>query len=218
MKVRYLSKLGLPLLAVTAVVGYQNCSPGNVETARLSSTGSNSSTGLKLEDDLKPIQTITSESLEQSMMQLTGIQTPSTAARQAIDSANSKLSPSGDADTVNAAMMLAIANVAGEFCLQLVDQERAVTSDQRRFFKAVDFSRGPASVTPDQRTNVMKRLVRGFAAEDINSAELAYSQMMLSEFEGIPRNAGVSDQTETQNLMIYACSSVLSSLRASLIE
>lgn len=201
------------------MVAYQNCSPGNVETARLSSTAESSgSSGLKLEDDLKPMQTVTSESLEQSMMQLTGIQTPSNAAINALNSANSKLTASGDADTINAAMMLAIANVSGEFCLQLVDQERGVAPAQRRFFSAVDFSRGPASVTPDQRTDVMKRLTRAFSAENINPAELAYSQMMLTDFESLPRNNGASDQTETQNLMIYACSAVLSSLRASLIE
>lgn len=202
-----------PLLAGTLLVSFQNCSPGVVQSAKLASVGPEGATG-NLDEDTKPVTVAYSENILTSMQLQTGLQTPSGRVLTANTSAKAKISETGKADTVNAPMWMAVTNLAGEVCLDLITDEKAKAADARRFFSSVDFSKAPDALSADNKNDIIRRMARNFWGRNETAAE---KTLLLSSLDSVlaqPRRTGIADGTETEDALIYTCSAMLSSLDA----
>ncbi len=211
-KRKLIAATSLPLSAMVLMLGFQNCSPGVVSSTVLPSSGSNVLGSL--EEDTKPITVGYSENTLVSMQQQTGIQTPSARTLTAANLAKPKITETGKVDTVNAPHLMALTNVAGELCLDLITEEKAKTSENRRFFTSVDFATGPATLTTTGKSDVVRRMARNFWGRNETVAE---KTVLLSSIDAVtadPRRTGVSDAIDTEDVLLFACTSMLSSLDA----
>ncbi len=211
-KRKLIAATSLPLSALVLMLGFQNCSPGVFKSRALPSTGP--IVLGNIDEDTKPITVGYSENTLISMQQQTGIQTPSTRTRDAATLAKAKITETGKVDTVNAPHLMALTNVAGELCLDLITEERARTSENRRFFNQVDFATGPATLTVDGKSDVVRRMARNFWGRNETIAE---KTVLLSSIDSVvadPRRTGVSDAIDTEDVLLFACTSMLSSLDA----
>lgn len=205
----------LPLAALIMMVSFQNCSPGVVQSTKLDSLStSGGNDPLNLDEDTKPVTVTYSENAITSMQLQTGLQTLSNRTLTANTNAKAKISETGKADTVNAPMWISLTNLAGEVCLDLVTEERGRAATARRFFNQVDFTRGPASLTTEARSDLVRRMARNFWGRNETAAERTVLLASLSEALAEPRRNGASDAAETEDAMIYSCTAMLSSLDA----
>lgn len=205
----------LPLVAMIMMVSFQNCSPGVVQSAKLDSVSTTGPAGqLNLDEDTKPVTVTYSENLLTSMQLQTGLQNLSNNTRNAANNAKAKVSETGKADTVNAPMWISITNLAGEFCLELVAQERGRAAATRRFFNQVDFTQSPAALTIEARSDIVRRMARNFWGRNETVAERTVILASLSDALAQPRRTGANDAAETEDALIYSCTAMLSSLDA----
>lgn len=211
-KRKVLAATVLPLSAVVLMLGFQNCSPGVVKSTSLPSTGP--ITSGNLDEDVKPITVGYSENTLISMQQQTGIQTPSARTITAANNAKPKITETGKVDTVNAPHLMALTNVAGELCLDLIIEEKAKTSENRRFFTSVDFATGPAALTATGKSDLVRRMARNFWGRNETVAEKTVLLSSLDAVTADPRRTGVTDAIDTEDVLLFTCTSMLSSLDA----
>jgi hypothetical protein len=201
----------IPIAAVVLMMGFQNCSPGVVQSARLDSTGTLST---NLDEDTKPVTVAYSENTLVSMQQQLGIQKPSDRTLQAATTAKAKISETGKVDAVNAPALMAVTNVAGELCLDLINEEMTKEAAARRFFNQVNFTTGPTQVSAAAKSDVVRRLARNVWGRNETVAEKAVLLTSLDSVIAEPRRSGVDDGTDTQDAMLFTCTAMLSSLDA----
>jgi hypothetical protein len=211
-KRKVLASTGLPMAALVLIVGFQNCSPGLVQSSKLDSNGSSGNTVLNIEEDTKPVSTVNSENLLVSMQSLAGIETISDRTVAAAVGAKSKVSETGKVDSINGPMWLSLTNLAGEVCLDLITEEKAKAQADRRFFGQVNFNAPPSSMTPEVRDDVIRRMARNFWGRNETPPERTVIKSSLDEAIALPRRTGVSDALETEDALIYTCTAMLSSL------
>jgi hypothetical protein len=204
----------LPLCAVVLMMGFQNCSPGVVQSSKLASTGTGPGATGNLDEDTKPVTVAYSETTLPSMQLQTGIQTPSTRTLQANTLAKTKFTETGKVDTLNAPGLMAVTNLAGEVCLDLITEEKAKAASARRFFNQVDFTKAPAVLTAANKSDLVRRMSRNFFGRNETVAEKTLILSSLDAAISDARRTGVSDATDTEDTMIYVCTAMLSSLDA----
>lgn len=211
---KLLAKTGFPMVALMLMLGFQNCSPGVVKSTYVASDGSgnNGNGTLDLDADTKPVTVTNSETLLVSMQQQTGLPTLSTRTLGVANDAKTKVSESGRADSVNAPMWMAVTNLAGEVCLDLIDDERAKAVGARRYFGQVDFTRSPASISSSTKDDLIRRMARNFWGRNETTAERTLIRSTLDAAMSEPRANGATDATETENALLFACTAMLSSL------
>ncbi len=211
-KRKVLAATSLPLSALVLLMGFQNCSPGVVQSAKLDSVGSTLSTNI--DDDTKPITVAYSENTLVSMQQQTGIQTPSARTIAAANTAKAKITETGKVDSVNAPGLMAVTNVAGEICLDLVTEEKAKATADRRFFNQIDFAAAPTALTAANKADLVRRMARNFWGRNETVAEKTVLLTSIDAVTADPRRMGVTDGTDTEDVSIFACTAMLSSLDA----
>lgn len=70
------------------------------------------------------------------------------------------LSPSGDSETTQSPLLVAMGTLSSELCTQLVDRERVLPSAQRSYFKNVLFSTTTVSLDDNKSHEVAQDLFR----------------------------------------------------------
>lgn len=211
-KRKLLAATALPALATVMLLGFQNCSPGVVQSAKLASTGTTTGATGNLDEDTKPVTVAYSENTLVSMQLQTGLQTLSTRTINANTTAKAKISETGKADTVNAPMWMSVTNLAGEVCLDLIGEERPKAATARRFFNRIDFARAPASWTAEEKSDAIRRLARNFWGRNETAAERTLLLSNLDSAIAEARRTGVNDTTESEDIALYSCTAMLSSL------
>ncbi|MDX9730958.1 MAG: hypothetical protein RBT63_04220 [Bdellovibrionales bacterium] len=215
-KQKLFASAGLPMVALILILGFQNCSPGVVISSKLASTGETftPTARLNLDEDTKPVTVAHSENVLVSLQMLTGVRTLSTRTLNTVSSAQAKITETGRADSVNAPMWLAVTNLAGEVCLDLIDEERAKAAGERRFFGQVDFAAGPASLSQNVRNDAIRRMARNFWGRNETAAERTVINMSMEQILELPRRTNANEVTDTQDVVLFMCTSMLSSLDA----
>jgi hypothetical protein len=213
-KRKLLASTGLPMAALVLLIGFQNCSPGIVQSMKLSSTGGSSNTPLNIDEDTKPVTVTHSENLLVTMQSITGLQTVSQNTINAANAAKAKVTETGKADSINGPMWLSITNLSGELCLELVNDERGKAQADRRFFGQVNFTAAPSAMTPEIKDDVIRRMARNFWGRNETAAERTVIKSSLDAARVDPRRTGVSDAVETEDALIFTCSAMLASLDA----
>lgn len=199
----------LPVLAITLVLGFQNCAPGELHTAETASY-SETSEGMQQVEEKLAIGTNYSENVFTAMLNLTGVSNPSQATINSANDKKAKIAESGKAESVTAPMWMAITNLAGDVCLDLVNQEKALVADQRRIFPQVNFATGPASISSAAKDDVIRRMARSFWGRNETTQEKAVIRSELdAAFTGVA-NTGA----QTENAMLFTCAAMLASLDA----
>ncbi len=212
-KRKLLASTGLPMAALVLMIGFQNCSPGVVQSTKLSSVGG-TNTPLNIDEDTKPVTTVHSENLLVSMQSVTGLETVSARTLTAATNAKAKVSETGKADSVNGPMWLSITNLSGEMCLDLITDEKAKAQADRRFFGQVNFTAAPSAMTAEVKDDLIRRMARNFWGRNETMAERTVLKSTIDAVVLDPRRTNVTDAVETEDVLIFTCSAMLASLDA----
>lgn len=122
-------------------------------------------------------------------------------------SLNVFLSDTGEVDTVNAPMVLALSGIAGEGCTLVVAREATVGVTSRRYFRNFDFTKGPASVASTSIGETVRLFARAAWMRDETASELAIINDELKVF-----NSALP--SDTRSMATVLCTAMLSSLSA----
>ncbi len=196
------------LASCLVVVGFQNCAPFEVSTSSSLNSFSECRTGICEVLDLKTVAIDSSETVLTSMLHLAGVSTPSTTTLNTYAAQATKIPETGKVDQVTAPMWVALTTVSSEVCSDLLNQETAANA-QRAIFANVDFSRGPASVTPAIQADVIRRMARSFWSRNETTQEKIMIESGVTEAFGGSSTAG-----DTRNQMLFTCIAMLGSLDA----
>jgi hypothetical protein len=213
-KRKLLASTGLPMAALVLMIGFQNCSPGVVQSTKLNSTGESSNTPLNIDEDPKPVTVTNAENLLVTMQSVTGLQNISQNTINAANIAKAKVTETGKADSINGPMWLSITNLSGDMCLDLVNDEKAKAQADRRFFGQVNFTAAPSALTPENKDDLIRRMARNFWGRNETPAERTVIKSSLDAALVDPRRPGASDAAETEDVLIFTCSAMLASLDA----
>ena len=210
-KRKLLAGASLPITALVLMMSFQNCSPGVVTSSHLASQG-NASANTNLEEDTHPVTLAYSENSLISMQQQTGVAMPSARTLTAANSAKAKIAEVGTVTALNAPAYMAVTNLAGEICLDLVTEEKAKTPDTRRIFNQIDFAAAPAAQTVAAKKDLIRRMSRNFWARNESAAEQTVLLSSIDAAAADARRTGVSDAVDTEDMMVFACTGMLASI------
>ncbi len=139
-----------------------------------------------------------------------GLGTPSAAARTGYNDNRLRVSETGKVDSVTAPMWLAITNVSGRSCTDLVNKEAALADAQRTFFVGVNFAGGPDALKASPATidRTINKLARAVWARDEEVAERdLIRSAAMAQFSG-------TNTTQLRYMVRYICSAMTASLDA----
>lgn len=158
---------------------------------------------------------LSADQVLKSMSSVTGIEIDSQItdeyARQ-----QDVLSGSFNLDTVTPPMLIGITNLAAKFCNKLVTREAAIAfanAATRKQFKTINFSLQPAALAPADYTAAINSLAQAFWGRDATTAEItSLSDARTAFING--RDAARAVTQNTNSLMIYVCTGMLSSFES----
>jgi hypothetical protein len=162
-----------------------------------------------------PHSLLSGEQVLRGMLSVTGTAiTERNQIRTEYNTRSSLFASSYDLQAVTSPMMIAVTNLASEVCRATVDRERILPSEQRKFFRGVDFSRGPASITEDVYMSNLRTMAMSFWGRDLNDSEIRALADGRTEFQaGIP-NGQASSNVQTQSLLLFSCTAMLGTFDA----
>ena len=204
--------LQLASLAALVVFGYQNCAPGTLNSrssASVNDSFSECADGLCEVIDQKVVGVSNSQNTLTSMLQQTGVRAPSNATRNAYANQGTKISETGAANTITAPMWVAVTTISSEVCNDLIAQEKALTSANRRFYNAVDFTKGYNMLSAEGKEDVIRRMARSFWARNESGQEKILIRSTLDSVF----NGGTNAES-TEDAALFLCTTMLSSLKA----
>lgn len=206
------SATGLVALLVTVGNGCSN--RGNFET-NMSSTaaaggGTNGSSGTTTDPDYIPgAKTVSVVYAKQALDQLTscaGVISPSDSTLSIYNAKKSSISAYGDANSVTAPMMMAIANISGEICNDLINQE---TNGAQNVFAGWNLS-ATSSTMPSDNSVVDSLSKLATSCWQLKAPiSLSEQQAVLDLVNTVPAGAGAGRQKA-----LLLCTATLSSLKS----
>lgn len=207
-KISILVATALGLIGLLVTVGNGCSKRGEFQTnmSSTASTGSNGSSGTTTDPDYIPgAKTVSVVYAKQALDQLTscvGLVSPSDDTVRMYDAKKSSISAYGDANSVTAPMMMAIANISGEICDDLIDQE--ITGPSRIFvgWNLTSNSKPAANLVADS----ISRLAISCWQKNETASE---SQAVLNLISSVP--AGTNGARKQALLL---CTAMLSSLNS----
>ena len=132
-----------------------------------------------------------------------GVASPSDITNAVYENKKSSISSSGAANTVTAPMMMAIANISGEVCNDLINQEQASGG---RIFTNVDFGANVMPTSP-VLTDAITRLSLSCWQRQPSSSEIS---TLLTMTDSI----GATEQQAARKASLMICTAMLTSLDA----
>ena len=154
-----------------------------------------------------PAKVTDSEKLLPSLVSVVGVGRPSSRTLTAYRNERARVSETGDAESVNAPMWLAVTNVAGEVCWDLIAQEKPIPAAQRRIFSLIDFTKGPKEIADAATSDVVRRLARSAWARNETDEERTLIASAVKASFGSSAAAA-----ETDRAMLFTCTSVLAAM------
>lgn len=205
------SALSLALTGAILSLAFQNCGPGVLQTASQSSVAYTEGDGtMQVVEEKQAVAVNYSENILDAMLQMTGVAKPSSATLNSYRDKQTKISETGKAEAVTAPMWMSVTNLAGDVCLDLVNQEKSLKADERRIFPKVDFSKGPSNVSADAKDDVIRRMARSFWGRNETPQEKTIIRAAIDQ-----AFSGAEDKgAQTEASMLFTCSAMLASLDA----
>ncbi len=207
------------LLAVVAT--FQACGPGQLNKNQYASLDGNALDGVNGAnsgsfiigpggamvpvESTKTVAVSYSENILESLITIIGTGQPSQRVRDSYNRERTKIAESGKAEAVNAPMWMAITNLSGEVCWDLVLAEKALAAGSRRIFGQINFAGNPAQITDAARNDAIRRLARSAWARNETPEELA---LIKSGMASVPGTAAA----DVDRQMLFACTTILASL------
>ncbi len=205
----------LASLAVLVAFGYQNCAPGTLNSKSLASTSDSTSSFSECADgvcevvDQKVVAVSNSQNTLTSMLQQTGVTNPSNRTMNTYGTQGTKISETGASNTVTAPMWVAITTVASEVCNDLVNQEKALPANDRRFFTSIDFTKGFNMMSAQAKEDSIRRLARNLWARNESGQEKILIRAAVDE-----AFSGSTAAADTDKAAFFICTTMLSSMKA----
>lgn len=213
MKSRRLMTATLVVSLTGIVATFQACGAGElsrpIPQSAASDTLLGTDTGTLPPDYAKTVSVTHSEDLLVSLVAMAGTNTPSQRTLNAYNAQRTLIPESGKADAVNAPMWMAITNLSGEVCWDLIAQEKALPAAQRRIFTKVDFTKGPSALPEEAANDAIRRLARSAWARNETDEERGLIKEALAQ-----SFAASGAAADTDRSMLLACTAILASLDA----
>jgi hypothetical protein len=148
-----------------------------------------------------------------AMSAVTGVPMSNTAVQKYYSSAITRMSVDGSGTAISSALLATYTTMASIFCQQLVAKE--LSPGPRVIFADLDFTKGPAGLTPAVRTALLKKLTQQFWGRDPSAGESTTFNTMLDEISaplnGVTGIYGTANE-RTKVIALSACTTILSSL------
>jgi hypothetical protein len=190
----------------------QNCAQSGYQSTTLEEP--NTGTPIKGEEPLiaKPsyprFNLMSANQVYQTFLSLTEQNVDTNTQRTEFNLRRSSFSDQGEVQSVNSPYLLAATSLAGTICNDLVQRERTLSSENRHYFKGINFTQNTASVNDEIFETLVKNLAKKFWKKDLNQKELqALMEYKRTFSEGVTDNT-----TQTLNLVISTCSALLSNI------
>lgn len=194
---------------VALSVLFNNCAPGKLQTHSASDVFAPGSGQMEKVSDFSGYELIYSENTLPTILSVTGLQTSSGALNTAMNRNVTKISETGQPDSLTPPMLIGLTSISNRACQDLVDAEKAISNTtQRRFFQKVDFSKGPQSITQDAKVDSIRRMARSFWGRNETQQEL---DLLVSAFEQEFKGIGDSSSKTPMTLM-FLCTAMLASV------
>ncbi|HTL12665.1 MAG TPA: hypothetical protein VL588_09270 [Bdellovibrionota bacterium] len=116
------------------------------------------------------------------------------------------LALTGNPEEITAPMWMAITQLAGSVCSQVVRVEESLDTQDRRFFKAIMFGDAAAQVSSGQIEDAIRRLARGFFGRNESTEE---RDRLVSLFENVSQG-----ETDVRKGLLAVCTAVAGSVSA----
>lgn len=208
--VKILIGLGAGITAVLVTVG-NGCSQRSSMSSQMSSiaggtNGTSSTGGSTTPTFVAGVKTVSVLYQKQMLDQLTacaGVESPSDATLLMYESKKGAISTYGTASSITAPMMMAVTNIAGEICNDLVNQEK--NPAKTRVF--VNWTLG--GTNPPQGATLSDAVSRLSMACWQKLPSMAETNAIVDLISTVPSGAGATDKSA-----LLLCTAVLSSLNS----
>ena len=178
------------------------CSPTSLLSAKpnLSTSVSSKTVGASL---------MSGEQMMRSMSNVTKTEINATIANE-FNTRKTLMTGNFAVDSVTSPMMISVTNLASRFCEAMVNREAALTSPERRFLQAVDFSKPVADLSDVQFSDAVTKMGASILGRNISPDELSILFEGRRDFEANIPAANRGQSAQTKLLFLFSCSGLMS--------
>lgn len=174
-----------------------------------SQSGDHSSSGSGQNITENPYALLSAEQVLKSFSSITG--TPiSNTIQSEYNTRGTILSEGYDLKLVTAPMLIAVANLGSQFCLDTISREVGLSAANRKFFSSINFSRGPFEITQEQLEQSIKSMSLHFWSREPRDYELQVIKEGVSEFLSLIEEDQRNSNTQTRNTLLFTCTAMIS--------
>jgi hypothetical protein len=208
--------VALGVSALTLAIGH-GCSPPRNDNSDAASTGGTAvdtvlpnspSSDIVAMADAKTASVVYANQIIDHYVSCMGTGKASDRTLAMYEDKKGSISEFGGANTITAPMLMAVTSIAGEICVDLLNQESTVALDQRRILTNIDLA---AKDLPN--TGLMSDSIRRMARSCWNRNETDEERQILLDELLIAFPSGTTNLS-SRHAMLFLCTSVLSSLDA----
>lgn len=209
----------ITILAFSAlVIGFQNCGiegsfskSGSLTQPSVTPGPTITTTGTdEPAEDTRKVGVNHSQNMLVTMQNQLGVAAISAGTRTTLATQIGKVPEQGTAESVTAPMWIAVTQISGEVCNDLVVQETPVAPDSHRIFRGVNFQVNGA-ITDVQKADVVRRLARSVWSRNETADEK--KDLIDALNANFPQAAGTTG-AQKQVAMIFLCTAMTASLDA----
>ncbi len=195
-------------LVSLVLVSFNNCSEHKPIGSSLNSLGPATTIQSSSKEQYYSLQS--GGQLAHSMASVTGVEITTGIvneynARKALMSDNYAIT------SMNAPMLVAITNLASQYCGELVNKESKLTAPQRRFFNDIDFTKGTAAHNSEKILKVTDKMATLMLGRKLEGEERQIFIDSYADFTATLTGGAATSNASTRALLLYNCSSILSS-------
>lgn len=196
----------------SALVFLSACGVKVIEVSDLASTNRSDNADLfkiDVDDNL-----LSADQVYASMSELTGVAPAGAVLTEWQNNSRTSLADNYKVASLSAPLLMASANLGSRFCNQTLDTEIAMAGTARRLYNAIDFARGPSSVTEEAYSSATQNMSKKLWGRDLNADELSAFQSFRAGFMAEYSNTEMNQAARTKSLMLGVCTAFLASYEA----
>lgn len=203
-KLNYL--ITLPVLALSLMgCSFNPFGVGGLQALNMSTDFSSLGEENKISN---PYAVLSAEEVLKGFSSVTNV-SPNTAIMNEYNARNSILATSNDLKEVTAPMMIAVANLSGEFCNALYQAENGTAP--KRIYASVNLTGNLNNFSDEQYVELLESMSMHFWSRQLTGDERRIMQAAKNEFYETLTPAQRGQTASLRNFLLFTCSAMLSS-------
>jgi hypothetical protein len=211
--------LAIASIGLLSIYGF-NCAKTNTPLEDLSAFDHNSinefsepeQTMYKLADS--PVALLSGEQVYRSMLSVAGISAPSNEIIGEYNRRKGSFATGNSVELMNSPMVIGMTSLGGEICNSIINREKPLKIESRKYLGSVDLSKNVAAVTAEQYAEIIYNFSNYFWGRPVTEEEQGILNEFRTSYETALSATDKAAVASSTKLVLSTCAALISTFDA----